>query len=229
MFNHLRKLLRRKAVPTTLLRKLAPAGLRLETLVHVGAHLAQERHEYESCGYRKILWIEGSQQVHERLVTIVENHAGPAEHHTRCALLADRDGDEMELRTFGNDGMSSSIFSPTEELLRRWPNVTETGEVETILSSKLDTLLSGTEFANRTDVLVIDTQGAELLILQGGAETLASAKAVIAEVSTVPYYEGGVLFPEVNAFLARAGFTSMSTPRRHGDMLFLRNEFAKAA
>ncbi len=224
-----RKYFRRKANPVLLLQKLAPAKLRLETIVHVGAHLAQERHEYESCGYRSVMWIEGSQEVHERLAAILGNHAGTAKHHSQCALLTDQDDVEMGLRIFSNDGMSSSIFAATDESKSRWPQLAETGEVEVVRSSKLDTLLDGTDFANNTDVLVVDTQGAELLVLQGATETLQSAKAVIAEVSTVPYYEGGVLFPEVKAFLEQAGFTAMSTPRRHGDMLFLRNEFAKAA
>jgi hypothetical protein len=94
-----------------------------------------------------------------------------------------------------------------------------------VTSRTLDTLLSGTKYANQCDVLIVDVQGAELLVLKGAESTLARASAVIVEVSTRPYYQGGVLFPEVKTFLESRGFTSMSTPRRHGDMLFLRNKY----
>lgn len=225
LFNYIRKYLRRKTDPIRLLRQLAPADLKLETLVHVGAHLAQERHLYEECGYRQVLWIEGSPEVYGRLSTVLESHQGTAQHEACCALLTEKDGDQLALQSFSNDGKSNSIFAPTSELRTRWPAVDVTGVVESVTSRTLDTLLSGTKYANQCDVLIVDVQGAELLVLKGAESTLARASAVIVEVSTRPYYQGGVLFPEVKTFLESRGFTSMSTPRRHGDMLFLRNKY----
>ena len=230
MINQIRKYLRRKVDPVDLLHRIAPQSLSLKTLVHVGAHLAQEIEQYESHGYQRIMWIEASAQVHANLVDKLNRHEGTAEHFTKCALLTDQDGDEVELREFSNDGMSSSIFSPTDNLSARWPDVTETGQTETIRSSTLDTLLADTPFADACDLLVVDVQGAERLVLQGAAKTLANANAVICEVSTVPYYEGGVLFDELADLLKTHGFGPMATPRRHGDMLFMRsNQINKIA
>ena len=224
LLNFIRMYLRRKKEPLQLLRRLAPTDLKLETLVHVGAHLAQERHLYEKCGFKSVLWIEGSPEVYARLSKVLEQHNGAAEHEARCALLTERDGDEVSLLAFSNDGLSSSIFSPTSELRKRWPHVDVTGAAESVVSRTLDTLLSGTAFANRCDVLVVDVQGAELLVLKGAESTIAMANAVIVEISTRPFYDGGVLYPELKAFLESRGFTAMAAPCRHGDMLFLRNE-----
>jgi FkbM family methyltransferase len=229
----LRRLLRRKTDPLRLLARKAPPGLRLRSLVHVGAHLGQERHAYEAMGYRNMLWIEGSERVHAQLAESLAAHvaerraAGLTDlhHQTLRALLASRDGEELALREFSNDGMSSSIFSATDTLRERWPALRETGREERVLTRTLDGLLAELGFGP-VDVLVVDVQGAELLVLQGARSTLGQVKAVVSEVSTRPFYNGGVLFPQLQAFLHESGFEAMSTPRRHGDMLFVQPQRA---
>jgi FkbM family methyltransferase len=231
MLRHLRKMLRRKADPVQLLSNLAPRGLALTRLVHVGAHLGQERHRYEALGYQRLLWVEGSEEVHGRLAESLAAHqaerarAGqpPVQHLTACALLTDREGDEVPLREFSNDGMSSSIFAATDTLKKRWPTLQETGRLQAARTRTLDGLLADLDFGP-VDTLVVDVQGAELLVLRGAPRTLAQVKAVVSEVSTQPLYEGGVLFPELCAFLQALGFVPMSVPRRHGDMLFVHPE-----
>lgn len=231
LLTSLKKVARRKTDPVQLLHRLAPAGVVLSRLVHVGAHLAQERQRYEALGYRRILWVEGARDVHARLAESLAAHAAerarqgqpPVEHLTACELLTDREGDEVTLREFSNDGMSSSIFSATETMKARWPEVRETGRRESIRSRTLDGLLHDMAFGP-VDTLVLDVQGAELLVLRGAARTLAQVKAVVSEVSTQPIYDGGVLFPELRDFLRLHGFESMSAPRRHGDMLFVHTD-----
>jgi FkbM family methyltransferase len=56
------------------------------------------------------------------------------------------------------------------------------------------------------DLIKLDIQGYELEALRGGTECLGSAKAVIAEVSFVEYYEGQCLFHDVVGFLAACQF-----------------------
>ncbi|WP_164101111.1 FkbM family methyltransferase [Candidatus Laterigemmans baculatus] len=229
MLQPILKYLRRKADPIELLSRVAPASTSLTSIVHIGAHLAQERHHYEQHGFRKILWVEGSATVYEELRKLLAQHEGPATHSARCAMLTNEDDQEVELRTYSNNGMSNSIFPPSQQLAARWPDVKETGATQRSKSVTLDSFLATTEFADQCDVLVVDVQGAELLVLQGGLKTLSRVKAVVCEVSTVPYYEGGVLFEELNAFLTAQGFVAVSTPRRHGDMLFLRKDLMRAA
>ena len=224
----LRRLLRRKADPLRLLARKAPPGLQLRTLVHVGAHLGQERHGYEALGYRDMLWIEGSERVHAQLAESLAAHvaerraAGVTDlrHQTVRALLAAREGEELALREFSNDGMSSSIFGATDTLRERWPAVHETGREERVRTRTLAGLLAELGFGP-VDVLVVDVQGAELLVLQGAERTLQQVKAVVSEVSTRPFYDGGVLFPQLRAFLSEHGFEAMSAPSRHGDLLFV--------
>jgi FkbM family methyltransferase len=225
------KVLRRRTDPLKLLTKLSAKRSRLETLVHVGAHVAQERFAYEAAGYRRILWIEGSPKIYERLAAVIAEHqqalnakGSPVQHQALCALLADREDKEIDLREFSNDGMSTSIFPRGRESAERWPDVFETGVREHVRAQTLDAVLDRLGFLESLDVLVVDVQGAELLVFKGAEKALGRAKAVITEVSTREYYVGGVAFAELNAFLEKHGFVAMSAPRRHGDMLFLRQD-----
>ena len=85
-------------------------------------------------------------------------------------------------------------------LRETWPGVEETGTIENVVTVTLDEIAVQSGFS-KPDLLVVDVQGAELLVLKGGLSVLAAAKAVIVEVSRKPYYEGGVLYPELRDFL----------------------------
>ena len=60
--------------------------------------------------------------------------------------------------------------------------------------------------ARNVDFLKIDTEGAELLILENGLETLANAKVVELEVQFSPCQTGGALYWEVGQFMHEHGF-----------------------
>ena len=56
------------------------------------------------------------------------------------------------------------------------------------------------------DFIKVDVQGAELLVLRGGLETLKKATFIQFEGSTVQYNAGGSCFYEVDEFLRSNGF-----------------------
>ena len=80
------------------------------------------------------------------------------------------------------------------------------------------------------DLVKLDVQGWELEVLKGAPESLAHAKAIIAEVSFREYYERQCLFHELVHLLADAGlflamlgeYTQKGVPLRQADVLFLR-------
>jgi FkbM family methyltransferase len=57
------------------------------------------------------------------------------------------------------------------------------------------------------DVLKLDTQGAELAILNGAVNTLSSIKAVVVEAAFFSPYEGACNFIDVHNFLTQKDFT----------------------
>lgn len=55
----------------------------------------------------------------------------------------------------------------------------------------------------RPDVLILDTQGSEFEILQGAADSLNSAVAIVTEVEFSEFYAGQHLFSDFNALLGK--------------------------
>lgn len=208
--------------PLTLLKEGLCGELGLSSAIHVGAHFGEEREVYEALGFSDVLWVEASKEIYQTLVRRLTSPSGATTRHIAVnALVSDRAGEKVKLRHFSNDGSSNSIFSATSLLRETWPGLDETGVTETVLSDTLDRIASAHGFAS-ADLITADVQGAELLVLKGATKLLANAKAVIVEVSKLPYYEGGVLQPELRQFLRRHGFTEIRRPPKHGDQLFVR-------
>src|SRR5262249_34589828 len=75
-----------------------------------------------------------------------------------------------------------------------------------IPADRLDTLLPAKGVAD-TDFIKIDTQGAELAILEGASDTLDTRVfGVEVEVEFAPLYVGQPLFSDVDALLRSRGF-----------------------
>ena len=194
--------------------------LGLSSLVHVGAHFGEERADYEALGFTDVLWIEASPQDYRELAARLALPSGAATRHVAVnAFAADTGGKALELRRFSNEGASSSMFPATPLFSRIWPSVEDTGTIENVVTVTLDEIAVRSGFPN-PDLLVV--QGAELLVLKGGLSVLAAAKAVIVEVSRKPYYEGGVLYPELRDFLLAHGSAEAHRAPDHGDQLYLR-------
>jgi FkbM family methyltransferase len=58
----------------------------------------------------------------------------------------------------------------------------------------------------RADIIKIDVQGAELLVLEGGLNTLSRADFVLMEVNVLQYNEGAPMFHDVVAFMNQHNF-----------------------
>ena len=83
-------------------------------------------------------------------------------------------------------------------------SVKERYEVNT---QRLDTLLKNVANAEHIDLLKLDIQGAELLALEGAAETLKHTRFIWTEVSFVELYSGACTFQEIFDFLSNCGFS----------------------
>jgi FkbM family methyltransferase len=212
--------------PQRLLKHLVlNAGLVVKSVIHCGAHLAQERYYYESIGAEKIVWIEGSPVIFEGLTQSLNNDLVgrklKAKHVPINALLYSEDGIKIKLHGFSNNGESNSIFRAADAFKARWPLISETGIDDQLVSTTLDTIFQSDE-SGGVDLLVLDLQGAEIEVLRGGLQTLTAAKAVICEVSKLQVYEGGALYTDVVSFMKSAGFIDMHRSHTCGDLLFVK-------
>jgi FkbM family methyltransferase len=102
-------------------------------------------------------------------------------------------------------GGTSSCYRPNLALLKRFPHVERFDIIKELSldARTLDEALAGRE---PLDFVKIDTQGAELKIVQGGRARIGEAFGLEVEVEFSPIYEGQPLFGEVDAALREMGF-----------------------
>ncbi|MBT1155130.1 FkbM family methyltransferase [Aminobacter anthyllidis] len=214
--------LERHREPLELLKDGLSKKLGIRTAIHVGAHYAEEREAYEALGFSDVLWVEASSDTYRELLARLARPSGAATRHVAVnSFASDKGGQAVTLRHFTNEGASSSVFAATPLFRETWPHVAESGSMEEVGTDTLDNIAIANGFQN-ADLIAADVQGAELLVLKGAKSLLAGAKAVIVEVSQAQFYEGGVLQPELGAYLRQHGFVELRRPPSHGDQLFVR-------
>lgn len=76
----------------------------------------------------------------------------------------------------------------------------------TINSTTLDDALCRIPGASRHNALVMDVQGAEVVVLRGAKKLLKQFKWVFAECADFEIYRKGCTYQELKEFLAVAGF-----------------------
>lgn len=121
--------------------------------------------------------------------------------------LHNRSG-QIDLRITKNPALTST-FEPNRAFLDSFPEPDRFDVVKQVVvdACPLDELLAGQQ---RTDVdfLKVDTQGSELLVIEGAAGSLAnSAVGVEVEVEFSPLYRDQPLFADVDAALRRLGYS----------------------
>jgi len=196
---------------------------RVSNLIHAGANTGQEAALYERYGLG-VLWIEPDASVFESLVAHIRPYPKQA---ARKALLADVAGRRCTFHVANNSGASSSMMNLAEHR-EIWPGIEFTRSVE-LVTETLDNVLA--EDHRAYDALVVNTQGAELLVMKGAVSRLGRLRFILARVADFNSYEGGATLADTTAFLGAHGFRPVRKelfarkPDRSGayyDVLFAR-------
>ncbi len=179
---------------------------RISGVIHVGANTGQERELYKKHNLN-VVWIEPIPEVFR---TLKENLAGFPNQCAYQYLVADRDNDEHQLHIANNNGASSSILA-LHQHKDIWPHVNYIDKI-ILQSITLPTLLER-EKINPADyqALVMDTQGSELLILQGSVPVLHNFKYIKLDVPDFESYLGCCQLADINDFMVEHGYQGFST------------------
>lgn len=170
-------------------------------LVDVGARGGLKRNWTAAERHLHVIGFEPDEQEYQRLV-----ERGGASRTFFHAALHNRRGPE-QLHIAKDPGLSS-IFRPNRAFVDRFPDADrfDTVDVREIQADTLDNLLASRGLTD-VDFIKADTQGSELLVLQGAAHALASTVVgVEVEVEFAPVYEGQPLFADVDAFVRGLGY-----------------------
>jgi FkbM family methyltransferase len=192
-----------KKNPDKLLKKV-------KGVIHVGANTGQERELYAQFGL-SVVWIEPIPEVFEKLQSNLIGFPGQI---ALKGLATDLDDVEYQFHLANNNGASSSILDLNlhQDI---WPEV---GYEKTIkLYSKTLTSLLNENNINMSeyDMLVIDTQGSELLVLKGAESILQNFTYIQTEVPDFEAYKGCCQLKDLQLFLGERGYREI-----------LRNRFA---
>lgn len=218
---------------------LAPRGRTLlgKTVVHVGAHFGEEAEKYERWGAARVIWVEAEPTCFARLQThIAQVQAAPRPWFPRLmgqakcthlclqALAGDSEDKTAEFRIYNNAGSSNSIFALHDNAKAKFTTLEETGEIVRLPMRLLDKVLEDAGVVlGDIDALVVDVQGAELLVLKGAERLLKTLRLLETEVSQIPIYEGGVLLSELEPWLKARGLVRRTKVKRdHMDAIFTR-------
>lgn len=194
-------------------------------VVHVGANTGQERKLYHSYGL-PVVWVEPIPEVFAQLNANIEPYP---EQRAFQALVTDVEGREYEFHIASNNGESSSILDMKEHR-DIWPGVDFTRS-EMLTSVTLPGLLERERIdATEYDALIMDTQGSELMVLQGAEPILSGFRYIKTEVPDFEAYEGCCQLADLAAFMhdqgyeeiAREGFARHDAGGRYYDVTYRR-------
>jgi len=167
----------------------------------VGANTGQERFSYADHNL-EVVWVEPIPKMFEQLRENLRQF--PRQRPYRY-LITDKDGQEYPFHISSNEGQSSSIFQ-LEKHKEMWPEIV-------YKDSMLLTSCTLTSFVREEnldlkayDALVLDTQGSELLVLQGAIDILSSFRFIVVEVADFESYAGCCVLKDLDEFMTKFGF-----------------------
>lgn len=197
----------------TLKRKLRPENDStflplLRGVIHVGANSGQERALYDS--YRlPVLWIE---PIPEVFATLQRNIASYPDQRAVQALVADTDGAEVDFHIASNEGASSSMLEMASHK-DIWPTVGFNRSVRMTTRTLVAVVSSAGVDMARYNGLIMDTQGSELLVLQGAVPLLHHFDFVKTEVADFESYKGCCQLSDLGRFMDQHGFDEFARHR----------------
>jgi FkbM family methyltransferase len=194
--------------------------LKIDGLIHVGAHLVQERNYYQENRFEPICWIEAIPEIAVAAANLLKGYQNQ---QLINATLWSSPGKNLDLHVTNGEGGSSSLYSLYLHQSSH-PDVKVNTKI-TLSTQILDNLGLGN---GRFNTLVLDTQGSELEILRGGEKTLSQIDQIICELSIRELYKGAPKHKKVIAYLESIGFILVAADVNRtvgwGDGLFIRSE-----
>lgn len=187
-------------------------------IIHIGAHLREEKIDYILNGVTNLLWVEANKKIYEQSLKkgLLEQELFFNE------VITDCDNDTLQFN-ITNNGQSSSVLNLDKHKIY-YPNiyVTETVKVKT---KRFDTLVSENNInITNYNFLNLDIQGAELLALKSFGNLLNNIDYVYTEVNKAKLYENCALIEEIDAYLTDfKRVETVITGAEWGDALYIRN------
>lgn len=214
-------------IPVEVLKRrfgILPTGI-----LHVGAHRAEERADYESAGWsalNPIIWVESQIDLAQKLTEVLN----PDKNKVVNATVWSETGKEMKFHVASNS-QSSSLYDLGTHATT-YPEIKFNSE-RTITTVRLDEIIDDSDDIS---FINLDIQGAELEALKGLGSRIHHVKWIYSEVNKRSVYDGCAIIGELDNYLEQFSFTRVATRWAYktgwGDALWIkrseRRRMAKA-
>lgn len=192
-------------------------------LIHVGAHLAEERFDYQALGFLPVLWVEA----HPDIAAAAQvNLTEFSDQYLISSALWSSAGIEKKFFVAGDEGSSSSLLEPYL-ITASHPNVKELNHF-VVTTSTLDLQIKKSKLEHDYRIVVLDVQGAEIEVLRGAMDTIKTVDVIISEVSRLELYKGTARLDTLVEFLAANNFDFVASEVNRatgwGEGLFIRRK-----
>lgn len=174
-------------------------GMKIDGVIHAGAHKGEEASLYSGLGFGPVTWIEA---IPKLAMELSERVKYPSE--VINATLWCRANERMTFKITSSTG-SSSLFELLEHK-SEYPQILVEEEIE-VSTTTLDLLNLGSE----KNLLVLDLQGAEYEALIGAETTLTKIDYILIEVNRAQLYKGIKLVGDLDTLLRKSSFVRVAT------------------
>lgn len=168
-------------------------SLKIDGVIHVGAHHATEHKDYVSAGIKRFVYIEPCASA----FNVLKNKFA-AHHHIQLLNVAcgDFDGEQIMYTGSQNEGQSNSLLQ-MDKHLHIHPGITlpTTELVKVVQLDNLGLAHKGYQ------LLTMDVQGYEGHVLRGAKKTLEQINYIYSEVNRDSVYKNCTLVDELDKIL----------------------------
>lgn len=196
--------------------------LKINGIIHIGAHYGQEHSLYESVNAKHVVYFEPHPDSFARLrknlkkkqnTTLVNKALGSSEGVFDMHCSKD------------NAGMSNSMLKPADHATI-YPGIV----FDHVVKVPVSTLDKEIHILDKSIVeclncIAIDVQGFEMEVFKGGEETLKKVDSIFTEINFRPMYESCALAEDLDSFLGKFNFyrtDTLDTGAGWGDALYVK-------
>ena len=190
--------------------------------MHIGAHTAEEKSDYEINGWGSlgIIWVEAQ----EELCKLIPIRQKTNDKVLNC-LAWNENGQDLEFKTTNNGQSSSLLDFGTHK--KTYPSINFISQT-TLKSVRLDSILNEND---DFDLINIDVQGVEKEALEGLGILINKANYIYSEVNKERVYQNCTLINDLDLFLNQFGFKRVVTKwvrgAGWGDALYMKSPKSK--
>lgn len=189
-------------------------------IIHIGAHLMEERNDYLSYGLTNTIWIEANPKIFESINFV--NRELSKERSFNFAITDE--GSTIVKMNVTNNGQSSSLLELDKHMIHH-PHI-YVSEIIDVETKRMDQLIEDFQIdINEYNFLNLDIQGLELKALKSFGKYIKNIDYIYTEVNSNSVYKDCCIIDEIDSFLDEYGFTRVETCMTQyewGDALYLK-------